>query len=200
MSILTQAKARDALKGYARKFVEADMRENLHEIAARGIKVVANAGGVNPHACRDALSSVAKGAGIRLKVAVVEGDDLTPRVGKLQKRRITEMYSGDPWPEQVRSVDAYLGVFHITEALDVGADVVITGRVVDSALALGPLIHEFRWKEDDYPLLAQGSLAGHIIECGAQATGGLHTDWERVPGWANIGYHVIECDATALSP
>ena len=193
MSILTYAKARNPERGYATKFVEVDMRDNLREIASRGIKVIANAGGVNCRACRDALLAVAGEEGVDIKVAVVEGDDLTARSGEFKKRGVREMFSGAPWPEGVGSIDAYLGARPIAEALGMGADVVITGRVVDSALVLGPLLHEFGWADEDYDLLSAGSLAGHIIECGAQATGGLHTDWERVPDWAHIGYPVIEC-------
>ena len=124
---------------------------------------------------------------------MVEGDDLMPRHAELAARNITEMNTGEPWPEKMMNMNAYLGAEPIKEALDMGADIVITGRVVDSALTLGPLMHEFGWSETDYDLLAAGSLAGHIIECGAQASGGLFTDWQEVPDWANIGYPVIEC-------
>jgi hypothetical protein len=141
----------------------------------------------------DKVLEISKKAGIELKVAIIQGDDLMPRLDELKKRKITEMYTGKPWPDGLMSINAYLGAKPIAEALAIGADIVITGRVVDSALTLGPLMHEFGWSEEDYDLLAQGSLAGHIIECGAQATGGLHTDWERVPDWTNIGYPVVEC-------
>ena len=105
------------------------------------------------------------------------------------------MYSGEPLPERVVSANAYLGALPIARSLAAGADIVVTGRVVDSALALGPLMHEFGWTASDYDLLAAGSLAGHIIECGCQATGGLFTDWESVPDWAIIGYPIAECSA-----
>ncbi|MCP4751945.1 MAG: DUF1446 domain-containing protein, partial [Proteobacteria bacterium] len=195
MSLLTRVKARKPHMGYAHVFVDVIMRENLRDIVDNGIKIVTNAGGVNLKACRDALLALAEEAGIELKVAMVEGDDLLPRHDELAERGITEMYSGASWPNNMVSINAYLGARPIAAALAMGADVVITGRVVDSSLALGPLMHEFGWSDDQYDLLAQGSLAGHIIECGAQATGGLHTDWESVPDWANIGYPVVECFA-----
>ena len=193
MMFLARAKYKRADLGYARYFVDAVMPENVRDIADGGIKVVTNAGGVNPRACREAVLNVAGRAGADLKVAIVEGDDLTPRLEELKARGITEMYSGASWPEQMISANAYLGARPIAEALAMGADVVLTGRVPDSALTLGPLMHEFGWTDEDFDLLACGSLAGHIIECGAQATGGLFTDWELVPDWANIGYPVIEC-------
>jgi len=179
--------------GYAQYFVSVTMTQNIREITEKGIRIVTNAGGRNPHACRDAVLELAEQHNLDLKVAVVDGDDLMPRHDQLAARNITEMSTGEPWPSNMISMNAYLGARPIAEALDMGADIVITGRVVDSALTLGPLMHEFGWQETNYDLLAAGSLAGHIIECGAQATGGLYTDWEEVPDWANIGYPVIEC-------
>jgi hypothetical protein len=195
MMILARVKAKHPKLGYASDFVDVVMRENIRDIASQGIKVICNAGGVNPRACRDSLLSLANEFGIDLKVAIVEGDDLMPRLAELRERGIADMYSGEPWPETMMSINAYLGVQPIVDSLAMGADIVLTGRIPDSALTLGPLIHEFGWSYQDYDLLAQGSLAGHIIECGAQATGGLHTDWELVPDWANIGYPVAECHA-----
>lgn len=193
MMILARVKAKYPQLGYATDFVDIVMRENIRDIASQGIKVISNAGGVNPRACRDSLLSLANEFGIDLKVAIVEGDDLMPRLADLRERGIADMYSGERWPETMMSINAYLGVQPIVESLAMGADIVLTGRIPDSALTLGPLIHEFGWSYQDYDLLAQGSLAGHIIECGAQATGGLHTDWELVPNWANIGYPIAEC-------
>jgi hypothetical protein len=195
LMIFTRVKAKYPQLGYARDFVDVVMRENIRDIAARGIKVITNAGGVNPRACRDSLLSLANEMGIDLKVAIVEGDDLMPRHTELSEWGITDMYSGEPWPDNMMSINAYLGVQPIVESLAMGADIVLTGRIPDSALTLGPLIHEFGWSYQDYDLLAQGSLAGHIIECGAQATGGLHTDWELVPDWEHIGYPIAECHA-----
>jgi hypothetical protein len=132
---------------------------------------------------------------VSLKIAVVEGDDVSARIPGLRETRLKDMFTGEPLPERILSANAYLGALPVAQALAAGADVVITGRCVDSAVTLGPLMHEFGWSAGDHDLLAAGSLAGHIIECGCQATGGLHTDWENVPDWAHIGYPIIECHA-----
>jgi hypothetical protein len=195
MSIMARARAADPNLGYAVDFVTVTMRRLVKDIARKKIKVVTNAGGVNPMACAAAVRKIASEAGIDLKVAAVLGDDLLPRADEFSKLGTKEMYSGAAMPAKLMSMNAYLGAIPIAEALAGGADVVITGRSVDSAITLGPLMHEFGWKPDDLDRMAAGSLAGHIIECGAQATGGLHTDWEQVPDWANIGYPVIECFA-----
>ncbi len=195
MSILVNAKTRDAALGYATDFVDVAMKSVLKDVAAKGIKVVSNAGGMNPRACAAALQKLCDAQGVKLKIAVVEGDDVLERIPALRERGVTEMFSGAALPGKILSANAYLGARPIAAALQRGADVVITGRCVDSAVTLGPLIHEFDWAFDDFDKLAQGSLAGHIIECGAQATGGLFTDWESVPDWANIGYPIVECRA-----
>ncbi|MEJ2174878.1 MAG: DUF1446 domain-containing protein [bacterium] len=195
MSILARAKQKDPGLGYATDFPAIVMRSVIREIAEQGIRVVSNAGGLNPSACAAAVAQVAEAAGVKLSVAVVEGDDLMPRIEALRARDVRDLWSGAPLPEQLVSANAYLGAFPIARALDRGAQVVITGRCVDSAVELGALIHEFGWTPTDYDRLAAGSLAGHLLECGAQATGGLHTDWEQVPDWANIGYPIAECSA-----
>lgn len=193
MSILARARARDDGTGYAGDFVTVAMKSVIGEIAARGIRVVSNAGGVNPGACAAALRLCADEAGVALKIAAIEGDDLLGRAENFRADGVTEMFSGAPLPEKLMSVNAYFGAFPIAAAFEAGAQIVITGRCVDSALALGPLIHEFGWRAGDLDALAAGSLAGHILECGAQATGGLHTDWTRVEDWPEIGYPVAEC-------
>jgi hypothetical protein len=195
MSILARARQKDPKLGYATDFPAIVMRSVVREIAAQGIRVISNAGGLNPSACAAAVAQVAEAAGVKLSIAVVEGDDLMPRIEDLRVRGVRDLWSGAPLPPQVVSANAYLGAFPIAQALDHGAQVVITGRCVDSAVELGPLIHAFGWQPTDYDRLAAGSLAGHLLECGAQATGGLHTDWERVPDWANIGYPIAECSA-----
>jgi hypothetical protein len=154
---------------------------------------VTNAGGVNPLALREKLKQIASHTGAHLKIAVVLGDDLTKQQDELRQRGCAEMFSGKPMPQRFVSINAYLGAKPIAEALRGGADIVLTGRVVDSALTLGILMHEFAWTTEDLDLMASGTLAGHVIECGAQATGGLFTDWDEVPGWENIGYPIIEC-------
>jgi hypothetical protein len=191
MSILARAKQKDPALGYATDFPAIVMQSVLREVAAQGIRVISNAGGLNPAACAAAVARVAQAAGVRLSIAVVEGDDLMPQIDAL--RGVRELWSGAALPARVISANAYLGAFPIAQALDRGAQVVITGRCVDSAVVLGALIHEFGWTATDYDRLAAGSLAGHLLECGAQATGGLHTDWEQVTDWANIGYPIAEC-------
>src|SRR5450755_4004753 len=194
MSLLARAKLKDPTLGFTPDFIEA-VAPLLPQIAQQGIKVVVNAGGLNPDGCRVALAKVAQAAGVSLKIAVVEGDDLMPQVESIRGRVPVEMFSGAPLPAKVVSMNAYLGARPIAAALDAGAHVVITGRCVDSALALGPLLHEFGWADTDYDRLSAGSLAGHLIECGAQGVGGLFTDWDQVPGWDNMGFPIVECRA-----
>lgn len=193
MSILSRAKAKDPSKGYAVDFVNV-LTPQLVELKNRKIRVVSNAGGLNPWACRDAIEAKIRDAKLDIKVAVVDGDDLIGRLEWLKQRSITELDSGRPLPRHLQSANAYLGAAPIVAALDHGADIVITGRCVDSAVVLAPLVHHFGWSWDDYDKLAQGSLAGHIIECGTQATGGLFTDWKDVPGWDNMGFPIVECE------
>jgi hypothetical protein len=197
MSILARARAKDDSKGYAVDFVTAAMAPNLKTLAAKGVKVVSNAGGVNPQACAAALRAAIDEQGLSLRVACVTGDDLLPQAEQLAGAGITEMVSGDAFPpvDQLQSIHAYLGAFPVAAALAAGADIVVTGRCVDSAVTLGACIHHFGWGRDDLNQLAMGSLAGHILECGPQATGGNFTDWEAVPDIANIGYPIAEIEA-----
>jgi hypothetical protein len=195
MSILAAARAKDANLGYATDFVTVTMRAILKDVVAQGIKVISNAGGVNPQACAEAIGALAAEQGVDLRIAVVQGDDVMPLVPQLREEGVTELQSGEKLPGRLLTANAYLGALPVRQALSDGAHVVITGRCVDSAVTLGALMHEFGWNEADYDRLAQGSLAGHIIECGCQATGGLHTDWESVPDWAHFGYPIVECRA-----
>ena len=195
MSILAAQRAKEANAGYAHDFVNIMMREALPQLQARGIRVVANAGGVNPLACRDALQALAAELGITQRIGVVLGDDLVTRANAFREAGVAEMFNGAPFPQRVASINAYLGALPIARALAAGCDVVITGRCVDSAVTLGVLMHEFGWAADAYDQLAQGTLAGHLIECGAQCTGGLFTDWEAVPDWENIGFPIVEASA-----
>ena len=195
MSILAAARGKDPGLGYATDFVQVTLKEILGEVVRRGIRVISNAGGVNPQACAEALRAVAREQGVDVQVAVVTGDDVLALLPALRDEGVRELQSGAALPARLLTANAYLGALPIRAALDAGAQVVITGRCVDSAVTLGALMHSFGWAADDWPRLAQGSLAGHIIECGCQATGGLHTDWEAVPDWAHIGYPVIECHA-----
>ncbi|MDQ0573189.1 hypothetical protein QFZ42_005023 [Variovorax paradoxus] len=197
MSILAGARLKKPELGYATDFVSVAMKAVLKDIVQQGIRVVSNAGGVNPQGCADALAALAAEQGIALKIAVVSGDDVLPLLPQLRLAQppVRELQSGAPLPERVLTANAYLGARPIQAALDAGAQVVVTGRCVDSAVTLGVLMHEFGWQPGDHDLLAAGSLAGHIIECGCQATGGLHTDWDTVPDWPNIGYPIVECHA-----
>ncbi|ETR76901.1 terpene utilization protein AtuA [Afipia sp. P52-10] len=194
MSLLARARARQPQAGFAPDFVS--MMERLAKpLADKAIRVVVNAGGVNPLGCRDAIEAALKKAGVTLRVAVVTGDDVMPLADELRAEDSKEMFSGSPLPKDLWSMNAYLGARPIAAALAAGADIVITGRCTDSALALGPLMHAFGWGDDDYDHLAMGSLVGHILECGTQATGGITTDWQDVPGWEDMGFPIAECSA-----
>lgn len=197
MSILAGARLKKPELGYATDFVSVAMKQVLKDVVDQGIRVVSNAGGVNPQGCAAALQALAVDMGLSLKIAVVTGDDVMPLLPSLREQNppVRELQSGKPLPEKVVSSNAYLGALPVKAALDAGAQVVITGRCVDSAVTLGVLMHEFAWTSDQYDLMAAASLAGHIIECGCQATGGLHTDWDSVPDWPNIGYPIVECHA-----
>ena len=196
LSLLARARRKRPELGYTADFVHEVMRPLAKDIASRGIKVIANAGGVNPRACRDALQTVLAELGVSLSVAVVLGDDISAELEDLRRSGVRDMDDGHELPREVASANVYLGAFPIAQALQRGADVVITGRCADSALALGPLVHAFGWGEEDLDQLALGSLAGHIIECGPQATGGIFTDWRTVAeGWDDMGYPIVECSA-----
>lgn len=196
MAILAGAQRKNPAMGYATDFVDPVMREVLAECKARGIQVVSNAGGINPQGCADALAALAAELGLDVKIAVVDGDDVRGQLPALAEAapggRLIDLTSGQPLPKSLLSANAYLGAEAVARALAEGADVVVTGRCVDSAVTLGPLIYRFGWAMTDYDRLAGGSLAGHIIECGCQATGGLFTDWRDVPDWAHIGYPIVE--------
>jgi len=193
MSIMQKQKSRDPSLGYAKDFIPL-MERILPILAQRKIKVTANAGGVNPRACATAVADVARRLGLqgKLKIGVVSGDDLLERLDGL-------LDTGRPLRDvrdKVLSANAYLGAWPIVEALRQGADVVITGRVTDTGLTLAPLIHAFGWSTSDWHLLAAGTVAGHIIECGAQASGGnCLIDWQHIPDLANVGYPIVEARA-----
>jgi Acyclic terpene utilisation family protein AtuA len=199
MSILQKQKSRDPKAGYARDFVTL-MERILPDIVQKGIKVTSNAGGVNPRGCAEAVLDVARGLGLSNKLAVglVTGDDILGRLDELITggHPLNNMESGRPLADirdRVLSANAYLGMAPIVEALRAGADVVITGRVTDTGLTLGPIFHEFGWPADDWDKVAAGTVAGHIIECGAQCSGGnLLKDWRSVKGLENPGFPIVE--------
>ncbi len=190
LALLARARAADPDKGFIHDFERAVL-PLLGRVKSRGIKLIANAGGLNPTACAQALQTSALASGHSIKVAAVEGDNVSASLSAL----LTDMFDGSSIPSGLLSANAYLGVSGIVAALEDGADIVITGRCADSALALAPLVHRFGWAMDDWDRLAQGSLAGHLIECGCQGAGGLFTDWRSVPGWENMGFPIAECHA-----
>jgi len=202
MSILQKQKSRDPARGYATDFI-TQMERILPTIVQRGIKVTANAGGVNPRACAMAVAAAARKLGLngKLTIGVVTGDDLLGRLDGLLARGhdLKNLDTGRPLKDvrdQVLSANAYLGARPVVEALQRGAQVVITGRVTDTGLTLGPLMHAFGWTSDAWDQIAAGTVAGHIIECGAQCSGGnCLYDWKRIPDMANIGYPIVEARA-----
>jgi len=191
MALLARARDKDPAVGYVQDAVDT-LAKIMPELHARGIKAVTNAGALNAAACANALQEAADAAGVPLRVAAVEGDDLMPRLDAILSGDPKDMFTGEPVPRTVSSMNAYLGARPIAQALDAGADIVVTGRCVDAAVVLGPLMHEFGWTDSDYDELAAGTVVGHIIECGPQCTGGIHTDWQDVPGWDDMGYPVAE--------
>jgi len=196
LSIMQRQKLKNPNAGYARDFL--DLVENiLPEIVDKGVKVITNAGGVNPQSCRSELIELAKSSGKKIKIGVIQGDDIFPTLAKLKKKGVSfeNMDTGDDFDsiiDKVYSANVYINSSVISEALEKGAQIVLAGRVSDPGLALGPCIYEFDWKDHDYDLLAAGTLSGHITECGAQCTGGNYSRWQDVPGLADIGYPIIE--------
>jgi hypothetical protein len=200
LSIMQKQRSRDPRAGYATDFVRLVERV-LPQLVEKDVKVVANAGGVNPHACKDALLGVITRAGASgFKVAVVEGDDILEQLDSLLQRgeELRNLDTGQPLAavrDRVLSANVYLGAFPIAAALGQGARIVLTGRCTDPSLVLGPLVHEFGWSAAEHSLLASGTVAGHIVECGAQCTGGNYTDWRAVPHLAMVGYPLVDAAA-----
>src|SRR5512141_518742 len=200
--IMQKQKSRDPRMGYARDFPPL-MERILPDVVAKGIRVTSNAGGVNPRGCAEAVLEAARRLGLQGKVTVglVSGDDILDRLDDLLARghELRDMDTGRPLADirdRVLSANAYIGMAPIVEALAGGANVVVTGRVTDTGLTLGPLVHEFGWSPDDWDRIAAGPIAGHIIECGAQASGGnLLRDWRSVKGMANPGFPIVEASA-----
>lgn len=201
MSILQKLRSRDPQAGYARDFINV-LDRGANDIVQKKIKVLANAGGINPESCCDAAVNVFKKAGYggQVKVGMVKGDDILDRLDDLLERGIElrNMDTGEPLStirSKVRSANAYLGTFPIVEALQKGADIVITGRCADAALPLAANVYEFGWGKQDWHLLSAGLVAGHVIECGTQCTGGnCQYEWETIPDYAGIGYPIVEAE------
>jgi len=196
MSIMQKQRMKNPALGYARDFVDV-VDEILPDIAEKNITVISNAGGVNPKACVEAILARAKAKNISIKVAMVHNDDILPAIDELVSagHELKHMESGDQIitvKDQLLSANIYFGAQPIVEALKAGAQVIVTGRVTDTGLTLAPMIHEFGWDFSDYDKMSVGTIAGHIIECGAQCSGGNFTDWETVPDMAHIGFPIIE--------
>jgi hypothetical protein len=187
--------------GYGTQLMSVLVGPYIKQLCDRGIKIITNAGGVNPRACAAALRAKAQAAGVNPRIAVVDGSNLDLDSLETLGSSGRDMFTGESLAQSLRSADevlsftAYLGAIPIAEALAAGADIVITGRVVDSAPSLGALMHEFGWGHDDFERLAAGSLVGHLLECSTQITGGTFTDWRDVPAWDNIGFPIAECTA-----
>ena len=199
MSIMQKQRARDPEAGYARDFI-TQVELTLDLLLERRVKVVTNAGGVNPAACRRALLAVAAKQGRAIDVAAVAGDDLMARLDELARAgaALDNMEDGRKLAgvrARVSSANAYFGAWPVVEALKSGAQIVVTGRCTDTGITLAPMIHAFGWRPDDWDRLAAGIVAGHIVECGAQSTGGNFTDWHDVPRFAEIGYPILEVNA-----
>jgi hypothetical protein len=194
MALLARARRKDPEAGFVPDAIRV-LEPWLHAIHERGIKVVTNAGALNPAACARAFATAAEQAGVPLKVAAVEGDDIMPRLDEIRASGPRDMFTGEDLPDDLMTLNAYLGARPIAAALDAGADIVVTGRCVDSAVVVGPLLHEFGWSDTDYDLLSAGTLSGHIVECGPQCAGGNFTDWDIVPGWDDMGFPIAECFA-----
>lgn len=199
MSIMQKQRSRDPKMGYARDFIPL-MERILPDVVGKGIRVVTNAGGVNPRGCAEAVLEAARRLGLqgKVRVGLVTGDDILDRLDGLLAvgHPLTDLDTGRALSDvrdKVLSANAYLGLAPIVEALQRGANVIVTGRVTDTGLTLGPLVHEFGWDRDDWDRIAAGTVAGHIIECGAQSSGGnLMRDWRKVRGLDNPGFPIVE--------
>lgn len=200
MTILRKQLARDPNAGYARDFVEV-LRRTLPTCSEKGIRVIANAAGVNPDACNAAVLGVVRELGLAgMKVASVKGDDIFDRLPQLvaEGHDFANLDTGEPLAahlDRVTSANVYIGAAPVVEALAQGADIVVTGRCSDPSLTVAPLVHEFGWSMDDHDLVAAATIAGHIIECGAQCTGGNFYRWKDIPDLARIGYPIVEASA-----
>jgi hypothetical protein len=200
MSILQKQKQKDPKMGYAGDFI-SQLAPLLKTCKERGIKIITNAGGVNPQACAEALFELARKVGVDLRVALVEGDDIAARLPEIVKQpgcAMKNMETGEKFDDvvsKVLSANVYFGAMPVVEALKNNPDIIICGRVTDTGITLAAMIHEFGWQQSDYEKLSHGIVAGHIIECGAQATGGNFTDWKKVKNFVDVGFPILECEA-----
>jgi hypothetical protein len=198
MVILHRQRARNPKAGFAYDFIQ-QLKPALRVVADRGITVIVNAGGINPHGCAEAVAELCRESGVRLPIGVVSGDDVLPRLAEFEANgvRLDHMDGTRSYAEirgKVAAANVYLGARPVVEALRRGARVIVTGRTTDAALILAPLVHEFDWSWQDWDRLAAGVVAGHILECGAQATGGNFTDWASLPSMLDMGYPIVEAE------
>ncbi|MBI9033595.1 MAG: DUF1446 domain-containing protein [Bacteroidales bacterium] len=196
MSILRKQQSRDPKLGYVTDFVD-QIVDVAPLLIQKNVRMLTNAGGMNPLGCAREILKRLKPLGISLKIAVVDGDNIVDRIEEFYptQSRFENMESGEDFSvikDQLQSANAYLGVPSLLKALETGAQLILAGRVTDTSITMAPMIHEFGWKLDDWDKLATGLIAGHIIECGAQSTGGNYTDWEKVDRWDNFAYPVVE--------
>ena len=196
LSIMQRQKMKNPDTGYAIDIIDL-IRRILPEIQQNGLKIITNAGGVNPHACREQLLKLSEDSGNKIKIGVIQGDDIYPDLQNLRQKGVTfdNMDTGQSFnkiSDKVYSANVYINSFTIADALEKGSQIVLGGRISDPGLALGPCVYEYGWKRNNYDRIAAGTLAGHIIECGAQCTGGNYTNWQNVPDMANLGYPIIE--------
>ena len=208
LSIMQRQKLKNSDRGYATDFIDL-MKRVMLEIKKKNIKIITNAGGVNPEVCKNKLLELAKALNINIKVTIIKGDDILDKLEDLISKGVSFENMDDSSDfklikEKVYSANAYIDSFSIAEALETGADIVLAGRVSDPGLVVGPAIYEFGWKKDDYDKLATATLAGHVIECGAQCTGGNYSDWDEVDDLTNIGYPIVtlkdECSFLVSKP
>jgi hypothetical protein len=190
VSLMGADRLADPTGGWGRGLAGPELARELPRLLEQKTRIVTNAGGLDPHGCAAAVRALAADLGLEPVVAVVDGDDVLDRVAA---GGYDDMFTGEPIPKDLLSANAYLGALPVAEALAAGADIVITGRVVDSALTVGPLLHEYGWSLTDYDLLAAGTLIGHLLECGAQPSGGIYTDWREID-WANTSFPIAECE------
>jgi len=204
LSIMQRQKLKNPQKGYATDFIDL-VKRVIKDIIDKNIKIITNAGGVNPEVCKEKLLEVAKELNLDIKIAIIKGDDILHDIDNLLDKGVDFQNMDDnsnfkDIKENVYSANAYINSFSIAEALSTGAQIVLAGRVSDPGLVLGPAIYEFNWQREDYDKLATGTLAGHILECGAQCSGGNYTDWKNVPDLANVGYPIASLsDSTTFT-
>ena len=200
LSIMQKQKNKNPQAGFARDFIDF-LKNSLPQIKKKGIKIITNAGGVNPIQCRKEILKIAKDLNIDVKVAAITGDDIFTDIDNLiangaDFKNLDSGLEVAPILKDICSANVYIDSFNIAEALKLDADIVLAGRVSDPGLVLGPCIYEFGWSRDDYDLLASGTVAGHIIECGAQCSGGNYSRWHEVDNLSKIGYPIVEIDST----